>query len=351
MSSQRDPTESRAARRWPAAPWPAGGLLGGRRRPRPRAPSRAAPGRRRRRRRRAGRAERRHATSWPPGTRSPCSRPATASAGARSTTPSAAARWSRSAASGSDPGQDRILARARELGIGTFKTWTRGEQIFDYRGHQTHFSGLIPPLPEPDAERLRPAAGQGHRRPVAGSPPRRHGGRRARPGSMPRRSRPTSWPTRTTPGARFLLDLAVKAVFAAEPRDLSLLHALFYLQRRQRDPVSHRHRRRRAGLALSRRLAAGQHPAGQAAGPPGGAGRAGAPHRPGRRRGHRGQRRRHLAGQARDHRHLARCWPGASTTSRRSGALRDGLTQRVPQGSVIKYEAVYPHAVLALGAG
>ena len=32
-----------------------------------------------------------------------------------------------------------------------------------------------------------------------------------------------------TPGARFLLDLATKAVFAAEPRDLSLLHALFYL--------------------------------------------------------------------------------------------------------------------------
>ncbi len=33
----------------------------------------------------------------------------------------------------------------------------------------------------------------------------------------------------STHGARFLLDLATKAVFAAEPRDLSLLHALFYL--------------------------------------------------------------------------------------------------------------------------
>ncbi|MEA2146128.1 MAG: monoamine oxidase, partial [Solirubrobacteraceae bacterium] len=49
------------------------------------------------------------------------------------------------------PGQDRILARARELGVGTFKTHTKGAQIFDYRGRQTHFSGLIPPLPEPDA--------------------------------------------------------------------------------------------------------------------------------------------------------------------------------------------------------
>ncbi len=30
------------------------------------------------------------------------------------------------------------------------------------------------------------------------------------------------------PGARFLFDLATESVFAAEPRDLSLLHALFY---------------------------------------------------------------------------------------------------------------------------
>jgi monoamine oxidase len=33
----------------------------------------------------------------------------------------------------------------------------------------------------------------------------------------------------STPGARFLVDLATRAVFVAEPRDLSLLHALFYM--------------------------------------------------------------------------------------------------------------------------
>src|SRR5205823_14011497 len=49
------------------------------------------------------------------------------------------------------PGQDRILARAKALGIRTFKTYTKGAQIFDYQGRQTHFSGLIPPLPGPDA--------------------------------------------------------------------------------------------------------------------------------------------------------------------------------------------------------
>jgi monoamine oxidase len=32
------------------------------------------------------------------------------------------------------PGQNRILARARSLGVKTFKTYTKGAQIFDYRG-------------------------------------------------------------------------------------------------------------------------------------------------------------------------------------------------------------------------
>ena len=49
------------------------------------------------------------------------------------------------------PGQDRVLARARAHGIKTFKTFTRGAQVLDYAGKVTHFTGLIPPLPEPDA--------------------------------------------------------------------------------------------------------------------------------------------------------------------------------------------------------
>ena len=49
------------------------------------------------------------------------------------------------------PGQNRILARARALGVRTFKTYTQGDQVFDYGGSITHFTGVIPPLPEPDA--------------------------------------------------------------------------------------------------------------------------------------------------------------------------------------------------------
>src|SRR6266567_1240820 len=43
------------------------------------------------------------------------------------------------------PGQDRILARAKSFGIHTFKTYTKGAQILDFEGNQTHFTGLIPP--------------------------------------------------------------------------------------------------------------------------------------------------------------------------------------------------------------
>ena len=48
------------------------------------------------------------------------------------------------------PGQDRILARARALGVKTFKTYVKGDLLFcSYQGALTRFNGLIPPLPEP----------------------------------------------------------------------------------------------------------------------------------------------------------------------------------------------------------
>ena len=49
------------------------------------------------------------------------------------------------------PGQDRLMARARALAVKTFKTYTEGELLLHYGGALSRFSGLIPPLPEPDA--------------------------------------------------------------------------------------------------------------------------------------------------------------------------------------------------------
>jgi monoamine oxidase len=238
------------------------------------------------------------------------------------------------------PGQDRILARARELGIGTFKTWTRGEQIFDYRGHKTHFSGLIPPLPEPDAgdfaqllAKIIAAQSQ-----IATAAPWRS------PGAAGLDAQTLETYTlahTTTPGARFLVDLAVKAVFAAEPRDLSLLHALFYLSAGTgilcltstaggaQDSRFHGGSQL-VSLRLARRLGARVV--------------LGAPVR-------RITQDRSGVSVVSDQgtwhakRAIVAVAPmlaGRIDYEPALGALRDGLTQHVPQGSVIKYEAVYP---------
>ena len=126
------------------------------------------------------------------------------------------------------PGQDRIIARARSLGITTFKTYTKGAQVLDYNGALTHFTGLIPPLPAADAADfgtlLSTIVSLESTVPID------------TPWTAPNAAALDAQTLETfklanssTPGARFLLDLATQAVFAAEPRDLSLLHALFYL--------------------------------------------------------------------------------------------------------------------------
>ena len=127
------------------------------------------------------------------------------------------------------PGQNRILARARSLGVATFKTYTKGAQVFDYLGHQSHFSGLIPPLPAADAADFAGLLGKVVA--LQGTVPL------DKPWTAPKAlaldgQTLETWKlaNSSTPGGRFLFDLAVQSVFAAEPRDLSLLHALFYLR-------------------------------------------------------------------------------------------------------------------------
>ncbi len=125
------------------------------------------------------------------------------------------------------PGQDRILARAKAHGIKTFKTYTKGNQIFDYLGTQTHFTGLIPPLPAEDAADFSNLLGLLVKLPstVPLDKPWTAPDALALDGQTLE-----TWKlaNSSTPGARFLFDLATESVFAAEPRDLSLLHALFY---------------------------------------------------------------------------------------------------------------------------
>jgi monoamine oxidase len=238
------------------------------------------------------------------------------------------------------PGQDRILARAHALGIKTFKTYTKGNQVFDYLGAITHFTGLIPPLPQPDAGDFATLLGNIIK--LEATIPL------DKPWTAPNGAALDSQTLETfklanasTPGARFLLDLATKAVFAAEPRDLSLLHALFYFN----SGKGILNLTSTAGGAQDSRLVGGSQLVSI-------------------RMAQRLGRRVVLEAPVRSIGQSAtgvvvasdqgtwRCRQVivavAPTLAGRIDylpalpALRDQLTQRVPQGSVIKFEAVYP---------
>ncbi|HMX71502.1 MAG TPA: flavin monoamine oxidase family protein [Solirubrobacterales bacterium] len=127
------------------------------------------------------------------------------------------------------PGQDQVLALIQELGLETFPTWCEGRNVFERGGKARTYSGTIPRLnPVSLAEvgmalkRLeKMAAKVDVTQPWAQT-------------DLARWDAETfaTWARRNakTPAARDLLRLAIQAVWAAEPEDVSLLHALFYVQ-------------------------------------------------------------------------------------------------------------------------
>jgi monoamine oxidase len=125
------------------------------------------------------------------------------------------------------PTQDRILALAAELGIGTFPTYDTGQKVLHFNGKRGTYSGAIP--------RINPLVltdvGQAQTRleALAKKVPT------TAPWTAPKAAHWDgqtfdTWIRRNTASrsARTLLALAAEAVFAAEPADLSLLHVLFY---------------------------------------------------------------------------------------------------------------------------
>jgi monoamine oxidase len=238
------------------------------------------------------------------------------------------------------PGQDRVLARVKQLGLKTFKTYTKGAQVLDYAGALTHFSGQIPPLPQPDAGDFGQLLGK-----VIGLQKTIPLDRPWTAANAPILDGQTleTWmlANSTTRGARFLLTLATRAVFAAEPRDLSLLHALFYMRSGQ----GILNLTATAGGAQDSRIVGGSQLISERM-----AARLKdrvvlrAPVRAiVQERGHVVVTADHGVWRAR--RVIVALSPalaGRIDYSPGLPALRDQLTQRVPQGSVIKFEAVYP---------
>jgi monoamine oxidase len=237
-------------------------------------------------------------------------------------------------------GQERILARARAHGIRTFKTYTRGAQVLDYAGTQTRFTGLIPPLPEPDATDFGQLLGKIVQ--LQATVPLHRPWTAANAAALDSQTMETfKLANSSTPGARFLFDLSTKAIFAAEPRDLSLLHAMFYFHSGNGiiNLAS-----TSGGAQESRFVGGSQLVSIRMAARLGGRVVLRAPVR----RIVHGDRRVTVetdAGSWRASRTIVAVAPilaGRIDYEPALPALRDGLTQRMPQGSVIKYEAVYP---------
>jgi monoamine oxidase len=137
------------------------------------------------------------------------------------------------------PTQRRIANLAAELGVGTFPTHDEGRHLLEIGGRRTSYTGALAdyrlgllrdllraasPLALLDAEQARARLDRMARQVPLESP-----------WTAPRARRWDgqtfeSWLGRNTrtAAARTLLELATEAVWAAEPSDVSLLHVLFY---------------------------------------------------------------------------------------------------------------------------
>jgi monoamine oxidase len=126
------------------------------------------------------------------------------------------------------PTQDRLAAVAGEVGVATFPTYGQGENALEYGGRLRRYSGTIPrinPAVLLDVERAQRRLNR-----LAGKVPL------DAPWEAPHADRLdaqtlATWMRRNlaTKGGRVLLELGVESVWAVQPEDMSLLHALFYI--------------------------------------------------------------------------------------------------------------------------
>jgi len=127
------------------------------------------------------------------------------------------------------PTQDRLAELARELGVETYPTWTAGENLVEWSGSKRRYRGTIPKLgPHVLADIAQAQARLGRlARKVPPEAPWEAPGAERLDGQTA-----ASWMRRglVTRGARDLLRLGIEAVWAIEPEDLSLLHMLFYIR-------------------------------------------------------------------------------------------------------------------------
>ena len=126
------------------------------------------------------------------------------------------------------PTQHALLELAADVGVETYPTHLEGDNLIVYRGRVRRYRGTIPrinPAVLLEIERLRRKLNRLCRQVPPDAP---WNASRAE-----RWDRITfaEWMRRNslTPGARMLVTLVIRSVFGTEPEDVSFLHVLFYL--------------------------------------------------------------------------------------------------------------------------
>jgi monoamine oxidase len=247
------------------------------------------------------------------------------------------------------PTQDVVRDWARELGVETFATYNEGDYLFLREGRKlpyrpdTPLLGAIPP--DPGSAEAGAALAQLNE--MAAAVPLDAPWQAPRAEEYDGKTADT-WIRENTasPGGRFLVDLGVGALYAAEPRDVSLLHLLFYIRAAgdEQNPGNFERLLNTAGGAQeSRFLGGSQEIALRAAARLGERVRLGWPVR------RIGQDRKQAVlrgprGNVAAKRVVVTLPPAlAGRIDYRPAmpALRNQLTQRMPQGSAIKCQAIY----------
>ncbi|AFK02693.1 amine oxidase [Emticicia oligotrophica DSM 17448] len=125
------------------------------------------------------------------------------------------------------PTQDKIYALAREFGVGTFPTYDEGKSTLYFNGKVKHYKGIIPPLPIGSLLSLDFAIKRMNKLSKTID--------LEKPWDSPNAAYYDSMTLATWmqkqmsfKTARIMFKLAAEAIWAADPNEISMLHALFY---------------------------------------------------------------------------------------------------------------------------
>ena len=125
------------------------------------------------------------------------------------------------------PTQDRLAALADALGVATYPTYHRGEHLVEFEGSCRRYTGDVPkigPHVLADVMQAQAKLERMAKRVPLDAPWTARGAERLDSQTF------WSWMRRNvyTRGGRAMMEIAIEAVWAAQPADLSLLHVLFY---------------------------------------------------------------------------------------------------------------------------